>query len=372
MSKLKKSVFLLFTIILLVSIYLSSLVKNKLHHYLEKASKASIGKISFNFFTGSIILEDFSIENIFEAARIVVKPELRPLLHRQFVISKALLDKPVLILRKLTTGGTNNNFTFPAKEFLIKDGTVIYIHEFSPGRTATAEINGIFIRLKNYSSPISYIQGIPLYTRIKGRGNLPTEPKGAIFLSGNLNLLEPQKSFTGDILLDNISLTYFNNFYPEGSQIKVVSGEFSLKTRVQCKRDELKAKPNTTIKGLRLKLTQDYATGDVFELPVVLVVDFFDIYREELKFTFEVTGTLSDPKFQLEEIVAEETRKVIGESIVRTIAKSPTLVIKLGDKLVTIADRLKSFGLNLGKGAEKAFEQLGKPAKELIKGLKGD
>lgn len=370
---------------------LTPIIKNKIHIYLQKTLKTEItlGKVGLNIFTGSVILNDSAIkpkqESLFEVKQAALKYDIPSLLKRRFIISKIVLNKPIFRLCKSVNNETNWDFlwrkeemktektaSLPPNEILIKDGKFIYTQELKSKNTATAEFDGIFIYIKNYKSPISYIQDIPLYTRIKGRGCIPTGPSGVIAFSANANLIERQKSFQSNVSMDNISLTYFNNFYPEDSQIQVVSGNFSLLSHVQCIHEQLQAKPNATVKNLQLKLTKEYETGDTFQLPVLLVVDFFDLYKDELKVTFEVSGTLSDPEFQLEQVVAQNVSKVVGESIIRTIAKSPALLVQLGDKLIAVADRLKEFGIDIGKNAVDAIKQLEKPAEEFIKGLKGE
>lgn len=396
MAKSKKIILILFIILTLLLIYtfpniLVPFVKNKIHDYLEHTLNTivTLESIGINLFTNSITLENLTIENsiqfgrgpLLQAHQILIKPRIFPLLKKKLIISKIIINSPTLTLYRLPTGETNWDFFWQkgnrqsnnqilAEEFLIKDGIFQYTHEFNPQKIATAEFHGIFVYFKNYNSSISYIKDIPLSIRIKGRGYLPTEPKGIISFSGNANLIEKQISFLGNVDMNDISLVYFNNFYPEDSHIQVVKGKFSLLSQVQCLHDQLQAKPDVTIRDLQLKLTKDYTTGDVFELPVVLVVDFFDIYKEELKFTFSVSGTLTDPEFHLEKVIAEKVSEVIGESILRTIVKSPAIVERLGEKLITITDKLRKFGLDIGKGAGQAIKQLGKPVEELIEGLK--
>lgn len=397
MSKSKKIILILFIITTITLIYtipniLIPLAKDKIHDYLEKSlnTRIILDRVGINLFTFSIILNNLTIENpsqiykgpLLQANQILIKPSILPLLKKKLFINRITIDKPCLAFHVLPTGETNWDFFWQkgyaqsnnrilAEELLIKDGIFLYNQEFNPQKAATAEFHGIFIHLKNYNSSISYIEDIPLSTRIKGRGCLLTEPKGIVTFSGNANLTEKQISFLGNVEMNDISLVYFNNFYPEDSQIQVIKGDFSLISQVQCLHDQLQARPDVTVRNLQLKLAQDYASGDIFELPVVLVVDFFDIYKEELKFTFEVSGTLTDPEFHLEKVVAEKVSEVIGESIVRTIVTSPTIIDKLGERLLTITDKLKKFGLDIRKGTGKAIKKLGKPVEELIQGLKG-
>lgn len=108
--------------------------------------------------------------------------------------------------------------------------------------------------------------------------------------------------------------------------------------------------PDVTVENLRLKSISHYTTGNIFKLPSLLVIDFFDTYKEELKFKFKISGDLAKPTFELE-IIKQKVSKMIGESIIRSIAESPRLINKFGDKL---------------------FDVLKKPVKQFIKGLKND
>lgn len=386
MTKPKKiflGLFITATLIYILPNIIVPIAKNRIQDYLVKLSrrKSNLGKFKLSLFTRSMVLEDLEIEGFLKIPRIVIKLELLPLLKKKIIISRISFDKPILILHRLATGKTNWDFLwqkkkgqrknrFLIKELLIKDGIFRYIYELTPQRQAIAESCGVFIYLKNHLLPISYIQGIPLYTRIKGQCYIPTEPKGKILFYGNANLYENNISFLGNIFMENILLTYFSNFYPENSQIQIISGNFSLIAQIECIRNQLNIEPDVTVRNLQLKLTPEYTTGDIFELPVVLVVDFFDIYKEELRFKFQVSGSLRDPKFNLQKVITQKVSEVIGESIMRTITTSPMLIEELGNKLVSIADKLKDIGVDIGKIVGKTIQQLEEPITELIKGIK--
>lgn len=56
--------------------------------------------------------------------------------------------------------------------------------------------------------------------------------------------------------MDNISLTYFNKFYPDNTTIEVLNGSFSLETKTGCLQGRINAKPDVIVKNLKLKLTK--------------------------------------------------------------------------------------------------------------------
>ncbi len=379
---IRKLVFSSFIFILLLYVILSlsaPLLKIKIQEFLEEKFNINV-KISgagINLLTRSITLENLEINNpqepddeiFLKIKNVSIRPAILPFFEKKVVIARIAIDIPVLNL--YTTEENNNNWDFiwanqknavkenktflPIKEFLIKDGKIKYSEKTNGKKTAEIEIDGLFLYLKSQKHPIQYIKDTPLYTNIKGRGYLPTLPKGTIKLEGNINFLEHLPSFLGKINMDNISLTYFNKFYPDNATIEVLNGSFSLETKTGCLQGRINAKPDVIVKNLKLKLTKNYSTSDIFKLPILLVIDFFDIYKEELKFSFNINGTLQDPQFHLEEILKQEISDMISESIMNTITTTPS-----------IAEKLKSLGNNIVEAGKTTGKIITKPISAVI------
>jgi len=379
---IRKLVFSSFIFILLLYVILSlsaPLLKIKIQEFLEEKFNINV-KISgagINLLTRSITLENLEINNprepddeiFLKIKKASIRPAILPFFEKKVVIARIAIDIPVLNL--YTTEENNNNWDFiwanqknankknktffPIKEFLIKDGKIKYSKKTNGQKTAEIEIDGLFLYLKSQKHPIQYIKDTPLYTNIKGRGYLPTLPKGTIKLEGNINFLEHLPSFLGKINMDNISLTYFNKFYPDNATIEVLNGSFSLETKTGCLQGRINAKPDVIVKNLKLKLTKNYSTSDIFKLPILLVIDFFDIYKEELKFSFNINGTLQDPQFHLEEILKQEISDMISESIMNTITTTPS-----------IAEKLKSLGNNIVEAGKTTGKIITKPISAVI------
>jgi uncharacterized protein involved in outer membrane biogenesis len=375
-------------LLFLLSLYLISslsapLLKITVQDYLEKQlnTNIKIGNIGINLLTRSLTLENLEIKNpkgfgdkmFLETESVSIRPALIPLFSKKLVISRIAIENPLLNL--CTAGKNQNNWSFlfdnkksednknkfllPVKEFLIKNGTIKYKQNIGTKEKAEIELDGIFIYIKSQKHPIEYIKDTPLNTSIKGRGYLPTKPKGTLSFEGNINTIEKQPSFLGKIHMNNISLTYFNKFYPDNATIEVLSGSFSLETKTGCLQGRINAKPDVIVKGLQLKLTSDYSTSDIFKLPLMLVIDFFDIYKEELKFSFNVSGTLKDPQFHLEEILKQEISTMISESIMNAITTTPS-----------IAEKLKSLGNNIVEAGKSTGKIVTKPVDAFVDSLK--
>jgi len=367
-------------------------LKERIRTNLEKAlrCRTSIESIGFNPFTVSFLLRDFKIYDstkedcvILAVKEISIRPEIQPLFKKKFVPEIISFTNPIITYRKFydgssawdflkNTGAKKEQKIMPAREILVKNGQLHYIQELGNKKNANIDFSGIFIYIKSGYSPKARIENIPLYSTIKGRSHINSEPRGTISFDGYANFIDPKVSFYGDIKLDNISLTYFSNLYPEDASIEVLEGSFDLATHIQCARDKLVARPNVTVSNLHLKVTQDYKTKNIFEVPVLLVVDFFDIYKDKLSFTFDITGDISNPKFHLRETLREQIASVVSESIVKTIQNSPKLFEKLGSKVVAVGTNVKDVGKNVGENVGTVVDAVTKPFKEFFKGLRND
>jgi uncharacterized protein involved in outer membrane biogenesis len=367
-------------------------LKNKIQNHLEKFlnTDISIGNLEINPIRRSIVIKKLEVKNpfvfgekiFFKTQEVTIRPAILPLLKKNFIILRIAIDNPQVNLHQTKDNSKNWDFIWqnkkigskdkkhiiPTNEILIKNGKIQYIHETENNKKPHAEIDGFFVHVKNYSHPLEYIKDTPLSTKIKARGHIPSNPKGNISFEINSNILEEKPSFHGTVSMDNISLTYFNDFYADTSTVEVINGTFSLLADAECLEGRINSEPNVTVNNLQLKLTNNYSTADIFKLPVMLVIEFFDIYKEEIKFSFKVSGTLDDPEFHIEEILKQEITSMISESIVNKITSTPSLANKLTEKLKALGTTI----IEIGKGTGKSVSQIQKPIEEFIKGLKED
>jgi len=376
--RLLKRLFIILLVIIafifIASRLLIPLVENNLLSYCRAHLNTSLqySDVKFNFLSRNLYLNNFAIKdpvdphsgNLLFVDRIVLTPALMPLFKKKFIFHRITLEKPRLFFRLMPDGGTNwDSFRYPAlggsqfinnllvKEILIKDGNFHYIQDFQNKESAAAELRGIFAHAKHCLIPQKRVRKIPLYTSIKMHAYIPAAPLGRLKVTGFLNI--PRNSFLLKITMDAIPLPCFNSFLPEDSPIKITGGTFSVRAKATAVNSRLNASPEVMVKNLQLKLAPSYETEDVFHLPAALVIEFFDIYKEQLKFTFQITGTLDDPQFHLQQVIAEKMSQLMGESIINTITSDPGLILKMGGE------------------AEEILEQLKDPLEQFIDGLTG-
>ena len=252
MKKLKYIIILfivLFTAIALAPRFLTPYIEDTIRTYLKETDDlpADFGELRVSFLTQSIVLENFSLKNpdlsdnntLLKASQVEFKVRLLPLFKKQFEISKIKINRPKITFHTTLKDTTNWDYFLKRErpplplmcnKILIENGTFYYLQEISNNVTASAEFKGIFIYIRNSSTPIAKMHGTPLFTRIKARGYIPTKPKGYISFEAKLNLVNEKKSFRGNVSMKDISITYFNKFRPQDTPVYPTDGSFSLKS----------------------------------------------------------------------------------------------------------------------------------------------
>lgn len=371
-NNLIKIIFIAATIYILPNLF-SPLLKReitaKLQSYL--GTNINIGSLYINPYTRTITLKKITVSNspafktgdFFLAKTLKIKPGILSFLIGKPIIKKTVLDAPHFYLYQSSNKKTNWDFLWTEgpwnknkikpgqkpvilKEVLIKDGSFTYIKEFENANTATAESTGIFIYLLRHSEPIGFIEGTPLPSTIKGRANIPDHNYGKIKFNGKINLEETKTNFIINLNLNKIPLTYFNDFQNSDSAINITEGTFNAISLITCSNNELQSIPEVTIEDLHFKIKPGSGGQKIFGLPTTLVIQFFDIYKEKLQFSFEIKGTISKPEFIFGDAISSKISAVIGESIVKSIFTKPNLILKFGKKIG-----------NLGLGAIKKMRK---------------
>ena len=396
---------ILFLLTILLSLLFSlpytytPIIREKVQLVLDTYLKAqtSFGKISINFQGQSISIENIYIQNGDQNStntslfikRISVYPDLGTLISNVFIIKKILVENPIYIHDQKSDTPINldiycnkdkpscskikNNLKkrFRINEILINNGAYYYRKRLPLDEIQLFQVKDISISLDQYLLPREYIENIPLNTKISITASLPTTPEGTLVISGNSQYKDKALSFNSDIALNNISIPYIKKLFQHPKTVKIIDGSFSLLGNAKCVKDELYTKPTATVKNIKLEAPTTSET--IQKLPVALIINFFNIHKDDLSFEFEIKGNICKPNFLFHNVIYKKIPVIMSSSILDTIKHSPQLALKLKDIALVIPEKIKEIGKTIEETIKDGnLKNLEKPLKELLKEVKGE
>jgi hypothetical protein len=101
----------------------------------------------------------------------------------------------------------------------------------------------------------------------------------------------------------------------------------------------------------------------LFGLPATTVTNFFNDYGGEVKFNFNIGGTLNDPKFEPGPIVKDVMSKALGDKIAARFRELPRDVVKISEKAI-------NGDIDIGKESKIWLDEMGKKFEDMKKELK--
>lgn len=344
----------------LLAIILKGLVIKELNKIIE--AKVKIDDLGINLVTGGVSFSGLKIQNpigfsektFLTIQKGYVDINLLALLSKKIEIEKIYLNKPRINIEI-------NNSSISNTSLILKKGS---LREKQPRHTASNQkagpalkinkinIDGGIFKLVNYK-PNS--QGATaLFDKInisindlvfaENHNNMPTliecsarlpdkNLMGDIEFTARGSFLLEQINFDMDLKANKISLPYFMPFYINNAPIFAKAGWFNLTSKARCRDNQLNASQHVDIKNLELAVNSEILQKGgvdnlVFGLPAFNVANYFINSRGELDFDFEITGTLSDPKFHITEALQKVLVKAIGETISKKLSELPGTILE--------------------------------------------
>lgn len=347
-------------------------------------TKAEISGLGINLLGGVVSFSGLNIQNPPDCAERYflkikqghIKVRLAALLRRQIKVPQVFLSEPIVNI-EIGRGGISNTSrifkkrpasasgpamdssgakktTLEIDNIAIRNASFKFVNYKVNSRGATAAFDKINISVEDLT-PRRDVKRLPTSLRCGARlasGDL----KGNLEFSATGSFLSKEIDFDMDLKAADISLAYFMPFFITTSPVFAESGSFDLRSTARCRDSQLNATQQVNISDLELGVN-DANLGDnmVFGLPVINVVNFFINSKGSLDFTFEITGTLADPKFHLAEALKAVLAKSIQEAIIAKLSQLPGAVI---DKVKETGD-IKDAGK---KALKDIFQQIVGPS----------
>ncbi len=355
-------------------------------------TKAEAGDVKVDLFRGIVYFSDLKIKNPAGSAEAsfvnvpsgYIDVSIESLLFKKIIIDRILLYTPKfdieikedgisnmrMIFKKNTSGGGGPGPAAPAqkketyfaiRKIEIKKGTYQLINYKVNAMGARITFNEIDVNITNLTKPRR--QG-EMPTLVKCQGAMPF-PGGAgrVNFEGRGGFLTELIDFDANLQATNISLPAFMPFYTNTAPLLAVTGSFNLTAKGKCRRNELDSIQLVSIADLEVAANPNTSSDNmVFGLPMQTVMQFFINSRGDLDFSFEITGTLSDPRFHLAEALKKVLAQSIGNAIMRGVSKIPNMIIEKVKETGNIEDAGKKvlqdvFKQTLGSGQERQDDQ---------------
>ena len=321
-------------------------------------TEAEVSDVKVDLFRGIIYFSDLRIKNPggFAETCFVSIPSgyidvsIESLLFKRIIIDRVFLYAPEfdieikedgisntrMILKKNTSGDSSpgpaatvqkKETYFAIRKIEIKKGAYQLINYKVNAMGARIMFNEIDVNITNLTKPGK--QG-EMPTLIKCRGEMPFPGgSGRVDLEGRGGFLTELIDFDANIQATNISLPAFRPFYANTSPILAVAGNFNLTAEGKCRKNGLSSTQLVSITDLEVAANPNTSPDNtVFGLPIQTVMQFFINSRGDLDFSFEITGTLSDPKFHLGEALKKVLAQSVANAIIKGISKIPNMVME--------------------------------------------
>lgn len=203
-------------------------------------------------------------------------------------------------------------------------------------------------------------------------GYFNSAQKGRLKAGGTIAKRGNEIDFDLKSEIQDADLTYFSQYYASTSFAILKEARVDIKSDAKCQKNELQTYHDARIYGIKLNDITPASRDTLFSLPAATVVGFFNDYGGEVKFNFNIEGTLSDPKFEPGPVIKEVISKALGDRIAARLKELPRDVVKISEKAI-------KGDIDFGKesqvwveGLEKQFEALKKELKKKYDSNKAD
>ena len=195
-------------------------------------------------------------------------------------------------------------------------------------------------------------------------GYFDSAQKGRLKAGGTIAKRGNEIDFDLKSEIQDVDLTYFSQYYASTSLAMLKEARVDIKSDAKCQKNELKTYHDARIYDIKLNDITPASQDTLFGLPATTVINFFNDYGGEVKFSFNIGGTLSDPKFEPGPVIEEVISKALGDRIAARLRELPRDVVKISEKAIR-------GDIDFGKesqvwieGLEKQFETFKKELKK--------
>lgn len=213
-------------------------------------------------------------------------------------------------------------------KFIFRD----YAMACPPAAPAVVEITNINSEIDNFL--LSFRQTGNFKGAIHFNGYFDPARKGRLKAGGTIAKRGNEIDFDLKSEIQDADLTYFSQYYANTSLTMLKEARVDIKSDAKCQKNELKTYHDVRIYGIKLNDITPAPQDTLFGLPAATVINFFNDYGGEVKFSFNIGGTLSDPKFEPGPAIKEVISKALGDRIAAYLRELPRDVVKMSEKAI--------------------------------------
>jgi hypothetical protein len=198
------------------------------------------------------------------------------------------------------------------------------------------------------------------------RGKLSSANEGQVKLEGSFTKSEDAVDFDLEIDLKDVNLIRFSTYYSKTSLSILKEAKLDLSSKAICSKNNLNASQKARIYNIELydlALTEE---DKLFGLPAKTVIKFFEDLKNDIAFSFNIVGTIDDPKFDPGPIIKQVLFDAMRDKILAKLQELPRDVIKMGEKAfgedLKVTETLKA----LDEDIEESIKSLKKELERII------
>ena len=255
---------------------------------------------------------------------------------------------------------------FYIKKLIVKNFKFAFTDYTVSSPPAVINVVNVNGRLDDFS--ISLLEGSNFRGTVHITGKIDSEEKGQVRLGGTFNKVGEGVDFDFKLGLRDLDLTYFSPYYSNTSFTILQEAKVDMDSSAACMQNKIDASQDVRIYDIKLNEISSASEDKLFGLPAATVINFFKNSKsDEVKFSFNIRGTLDDPKFDPGPLIRQVLSNALRKKIASKLKKLPNEVVKIGKDII-------SEGLDVGKklkvlddeDAEKVIGDIKEELKKII------
>lgn len=366
-KKLKITLIVILTSVLILSITVAILIKNAnriIKYELESALGKDFSVKEFNLRWGQVEASDISFKNllgkeVFKADSLVLKADFMGLVRKEYIISSLFLNNPYLLLETDDKGKLKNPFQrgeaegpqklippVVIKNIKVTGGSLDYFDRKVSAIPVLTKLKDIDFESKEITFPLS--ENFSTYNfsaRIPGK-----QSTGMLKSSGKIKLKTGDMDSSVD--LKGLDITGFKPYFQKKGDVNVRSGILDIGMNMKIDARKINAPGKAVLKDLEFEAGRG-AGKKFLSIPLYAVVNFLKNNNNQIIFNFVLEGDLENPKFNIRESFIEKMTFGLAEKLGLSVTKIGESIIVLG------AEGAKQVGKGLkgiGEGLKEIFK----------------
>lgn len=236
-------------------------------------------------------------------------------------------------------------------------------YSVTPSPTVTKIIN-IDGSIEDLSMPL--LGGGALRGTAHLRGRFGSGDEGLFKVDGSFAKSRDGIDFDFGLNLDSVNLIRFSPYYSKTSFTILKEAKLDLRSEAGCLKNRINASQNARIYDIELYDIKPEGEDTLFGLPIKTVIEFFKDLKGDIRFSFNIAGTIDDPKFDPGPVVQQVLSNAMRDKIITVLQELPREVVKMSEKAIN-----ENLGIKEKLGAidgdiEEKIRDLKKELKKII------